>query len=496
MKERFLLLLSLVALIGYSCTKERSCENCKENKPPIALAGPDQVITLPTDSVLLNGTNSSDPDGTISSFIWTRISGPASLNIHSPASSKTSVKNLVPGVYQFELKVTDNGGLSAKDTLQVTVIDPGSPNRPPVANAGIDQTITLPVNSGILDGSASTDPDNNITAYAWKKISGPTPFNITNSNVSQTQATGLIEGVYEFELKVTDIEGLVGMDTIRVIVVQPSPPCTDCKIVFVSDRNGNTEIYSCNVDGSGIRRLTNHPGIDDQPAWSPDGTQIAFISDRSGKFEIYTMNADGSAVRRRTFAEREAYHPAWSPDGTKILFSAVSSGSLNIWELNTTTEEQKLLFAAPGFDGNPAWSPDGTKIAFVSDWEAYDFVYDIYTINADGTGFTALTGDIFDDVDYLQPSWSPAGTKLAVAIRQTTGADLYTQIGLMNANGSGITVISSGAWPWTTTSWSGDGTRIVYTSLFELRKDVSWVAADGSAGGIIVTNGWNADWKK
>ncbi len=221
--------ISLIAvfslMVHISCKKETSCEGCSnDNKPPIALAGPDQVISLPTDSVLLNGTNSSDPDGTISSFIWTRISGPASLNIHSPASSKTSVKNLVPGVYQFELKVTDNGGLSAKDTIQVTVIDPGSPNRPPVADAGIDQTITLPVNSGILNGSASTDPDNNITAYAWTKISGPSSFSINNAGTVQAQITNLVAGVYQFELKVTDAGGLFDRDTVQVQVATVNPP--------------------------------------------------------------------------------------------------------------------------------------------------------------------------------------------------------------------------------------------------------------------------------
>ena len=62
-----------------ACKKERSCEGCKEiNKPPIAVAGPDQVITLPTDSISLGGSASNDPDGTISDRFWKKISGPAS----------------------------------------------------------------------------------------------------------------------------------------------------------------------------------------------------------------------------------------------------------------------------------------------------------------------------------------------------------------------------------------------------------------------------------
>lgn len=70
----------------------------------------------------------------------------------------------------------------------------------------------------------------------------------------------------------------------------------------------------------------------------------------------------------------------------------------------------------------------------------------------------------------------------------------YTKIGVMNSDGSGFTVIISGAAVWTTTSWSADGTMIAYTSLSGSRRDISWVSADGSASGTIVTNGWNADW--
>jgi hypothetical protein len=76
----YTLILSVAgALFFISCKKETSCEGCiNGNKPPIAIAGPDQVITLPTDSVLLDGSASNDPDGTISEWLWQKISGPAS----------------------------------------------------------------------------------------------------------------------------------------------------------------------------------------------------------------------------------------------------------------------------------------------------------------------------------------------------------------------------------------------------------------------------------
>src|SRR6186997_1403907 len=83
----------IVTGIFYSCKKEKSCEGCiGNNKPPIAIAGPDQVITLPTDSVLLDGSASNDPDGTISEWLWKKISGPASFNIVNTTTAKTIVR--------------------------------------------------------------------------------------------------------------------------------------------------------------------------------------------------------------------------------------------------------------------------------------------------------------------------------------------------------------------------------------------------------------------
>ena len=124
------LLLHIVAIIFtiwiflfISCKKEYSCEGCADkNKPPIAVAGSDQVITLPTDSVLLDGSLSNDPDGRISEWYWRKISGPDSSAITYPSDSVTAVKSLREGTYLFELKVTDAYGLFSKDTMQVLLL--------------------------------------------------------------------------------------------------------------------------------------------------------------------------------------------------------------------------------------------------------------------------------------------------------------------------------------------------------------------------------------
>lgn len=138
-KFSIILLFVLSTTFTLNCAKEYSCENCVgEIIPPIADAGANTLIYSPTDSVVLDGSNSRDPDGTITNWNWSKISGPSSFTISNPTGALTQVKNLDSGIYRFELKVTDNGGLSNRDTVEVKIVGNTTSNRPPVANAGVD----------------------------------------------------------------------------------------------------------------------------------------------------------------------------------------------------------------------------------------------------------------------------------------------------------------------------------------------------------------------
>ncbi|MEO5583211.1 MAG: PKD domain-containing protein [Saprospiraceae bacterium] len=215
---KFVFFTILVGSLQYLSCKKDLVSLREVNKPPIANAGTDQKIQLPIDSVHLDGSASSDPDGNIINFLWTKIAGPVSFTIVNATLSRTTLKNLVHGSYQFELIVKNEGGLSAKDTMNITVDSALIINHDPIANAGPDRNITLPTNTVILDGSGSTDMDNNITAYTWTKLSGPSSFNIINSNEVQTQVTNLVVGTYQFELKVTDAGGLFSYDAMELTV--------------------------------------------------------------------------------------------------------------------------------------------------------------------------------------------------------------------------------------------------------------------------------------
>ena len=117
----------MISAITLSCDKKIEDGNGSTpptppaNRYPIANAGNDVVIILPKDSVVLDGTQSHDPDGTVDYYYWKKISGPGSFLIRDPYLATTVVANLKAGVHLFELYITDDKGASGKDTVQVTV---------------------------------------------------------------------------------------------------------------------------------------------------------------------------------------------------------------------------------------------------------------------------------------------------------------------------------------------------------------------------------------
>ena len=159
-------------------------------------------------------------------------------------------------------------------------------------------------------------------------------------------------------------------------------------IAFVSNRDGNAEIYVINADGSNPVNLTNHSGFDGSPAWSPDGSRIAFQSDRDGNQEVYVMNADGTGVTRLTDSEEFDGAPSWSPDGTRITFDSKRDGNLEIYVMNADGSDQANLTNDSARDEFSAWSPDGSLLAFQSD-RAGDF--DVWIMDPDGGGLVNLT---------------------------------------------------------------------------------------------------------
>lgn len=190
--------------------------NSLQLQDPVASAGADVTITLPQNSISLNAGASSDPDGRIVSYNWTKMSGPAAFAISNAAAVDPLISGLTAGTYVIKLTVTDNDNRRGEDLVTVTV-KPAA-NIAPTANAGSDLYITLPQNSITVDAGASADNDGVIVSYQWTKITGPVSFTISDGAIANPVISNLTEGTYAIELVVTDDDGAIGKDTVNVVV--------------------------------------------------------------------------------------------------------------------------------------------------------------------------------------------------------------------------------------------------------------------------------------
>jgi len=236
------------------------------------------------------------------------------------------------------------------------------------------------------------------------------------------------------------------------------------------------------LDAEGIQALTTSDGTfgDYEPAWSPDGRHIAFVSNRELPYEnIYLMEADGTDIRKLTDS-RGVSRPTWSPDGTRIAFNGMLSGQgywqLDIFVIDVNGTGIVTLTNSVSDEFGPSWSPDGRKIAFAS-WEG------ICTINADGSDRRVIVPN--EHWFYNDPTWSPDGQRIAF-----TGQN--GQIYSVNADGSGFARlthlhVSAVLDP----SWAPDGRRIAFSdNEFIYILDLE----SGSASRLL--RGSDPDWHK
>lgn len=136
---------------------------------------------------------------------------------------------------------------------------------------------------------------------------------------------------------------------------------------FSSTRDGNSEIYSANFDGSDVRRLTTNPAIDVSPTCGPGG-QIAFVSSRHGGPQVFVMDAGGGGARRVTYKGAHNQTPAFCPDPEQPLlaFSGRDGGGFDIFTVNLKTGKYTRLTQGQGVNQDPAFSPDCRMVAFAS----------------------------------------------------------------------------------------------------------------------------------
>ena len=254
------------------------------NEPPNAVGGPDRTV-LPGTRVTLDGTGSTDPDGAVAALSWRQISGPTvSLTEIEPGRVQfVAIDGDIAGsALVFELTVTDDGGLTQTDRVTVNVTATG--NRPPVADAGPDRTVS-PGETVTLDGTNSSDPDGGdwVVGYSWTQVSGVT---VTLSGVAtatptfRAPAAGGTDNALTFELTVADRGGLEGGDRVTVNVIGDGGTAPIADAGRVQTVTAGETVF---LDGS----LSN----------DPDGQIVGYIWEQIGGSPVTLADADTATAR-------------------------------------------------------------------------------------------------------------------------------------------------------------------------------------------------------
>ena len=159
------------------------------------------------------------------------------------------------------------------------------------------------------------------------------------------------------------------------------------------------------IDRRTVKPLTAHPSRDYQPTFSPNGTQIAFISDRDGDPDIWLMNVDGLEIRQVLDRPDDQHLGGWHPDGQSLLFVDHNheQNTFAIWKMNLTDGSLAQLTQEGSINDAPVFSPDGQRIAFYSDRAGG---LNLFTMAADGSDIQQLTNG---EQQLIMPTYSPDG---------------------------------------------------------------------------------------
>jgi RHS repeat-associated protein len=284
------------------------------NQAPSASAGPDRTVTLPANTVTLNGIVSDDglPAGATLTSTWTRVSGPGTVTFGSPNSSVTTATFTVAGTYSLRLTASDSL-LTKTDTVTV-VVNPS--NVAPVANAGANQTITLPDNTLTLNGTVTDDgkpPGANVT-ISWSRVSGPAAVTFGSPNSAVTTATFTVAGTYTLRLTAND--SLLSDTDDVTVTVKPAN-----KAPVISAGPDQTIVYGAN--------LLKNPGAEEPPV----NGKIPFWTEVSGTWTRAVAGGSPVSLEGVTYFDPEGETAELRQDVDVSAFAANIAAGLQQFAL-------------------------------------------------------------------------------------------------------------------------------------------------------------------
>lgn len=207
-----------------------------------------------------------------------------------------------------------------------------------------------------------------------------------------------------WQLRIQDVDGPVRDINVDSSYVSSPAFGPDGRLAYSAHtpNSRGADIFVTGPDGRGTRNVSDAPGIDTSPTWSPTGAQIAFISDRTGSPQVWIMDSDGSNVRRLILEGGHCDSPDWSPDGRYILYSwqAPHQWKHDIYIVEVAMGRINQLTRGSGSYESPHWSPDGRHITFQSTRSGSK---QIFIMNVDGKNLKQVSAYGINE----SPSWAP-----------------------------------------------------------------------------------------
>ncbi len=274
---------------------------------------------------------------------------------------------------------------------------------------------------------------------------------------------------------------LAMVTTVGMLILMPSPSIATFpnenggKIAYVSDRDGNLDIFTMTPAGTRVTNLTRTSGSDSGPRWSPDGSKIVFSSNRDGQREIYVMDADGGNPTRLTNHTANDNFPDWSPDGSKIVFASTRDSTppcdpsttvlpaFHIFVMDADGTDVEQLTADPSFiDLQSHISPDGERVVFTRVRGCFpDDQRAIHVMNIDGTDVTQLTPW---EMQAVEPDWAPSGTHIAFNDNVCPICFQFANLWIMRDDGTEMVQLTEDFGDNLRPTFSPDGTKLTWTN--------------------------------
>ena len=241
------------------------------------------------------------------------------------------------------------------------------------------------------------------------------------------------------------------------------------QFLFVSDRDGNSEIYRY-LPGGRPKRLTFGEGPDGHPALSPNGKSMAYFTTINRVSQIAVLDFNSRKPQQLTFSPKSNVHPTWSPDGRRIAFSSNRDGDFDIYIMNRNGKNAKNMTEnSPLHDASPHWSPVSQKIVFTSERDRLA-PKDVYVLDAQtGNRRKLITSSSFAS----NPKWSPNGSLIAYySTDMSDTSPSTTFLWRVIPDGTELEALVTGGESNSDPKYSPDGKWIAFESYRDFNRDI------------------------